>query len=195
MLTILLVAHLLVFHRTVSFGILTFDDHQHLLENPYFQHSFFSNFQDIWTHSYLNLYIPLSYTAWFLLGKISGFNPTAFHWANVLLHFTNALLTGCFLRSFFHLFSKTDDYKAKRFPYLDDTLALLGALVFSLHPVQVETVSWISGFRDLLSTFFVLLGMNVLFLQDTRWTKRSLGWILGFLFLCAGLSKPNMLTS
>src|SRR5205807_2009572 len=94
------------------------------------------------------LYIPLTYTYWgaiatvaqtksVLPGSLSPIelNPYLFHMSNVLLHLTSGLLIFAILRRLFK----------------SDWAACAGAIVFLVHPVQVEAVAWISGAKDLLA--------------------------------------------
>src|SRR4030095_10572350 len=76
--------------------------------------------------------------------------------------------------------------------------ALFGALIFSVHPLRVESVAWVTERRDVLSGLFCLLTvLAYLRAWDTRvgerlgrrWYLASLG-----LFLCALLSKAMAIT-
>jgi tetratricopeptide (TPR) repeat protein len=72
-------------------------------------------------------------------------NPHAFHDTNVILHAINSILVFLLIR------------KAVK----SDLPAAFGALLFALHPLQVETVAWISELRGLLCAFFGLSSMLV----------------------------------
>ena len=65
-------------------------------------------------------------------------NAHVFHTANVIVHAVTAVLVFQLLLRLFG----------------SDMAAALGALLFALHPVQVESVGWISGTKDLLCGFF-----------------------------------------
>lgn len=71
--------------------------------------------------------------------------------------------------------------------------ALVGALVFGVHPLQVSSVAWIAERKNLLVTFFYLSGLiSWTFYAET---KRNYLLFLIFTFFVGGLlSKPSMVT-
>jgi len=68
--------------------------------------------------------------------------------------------------------------------------ALLGALFFALHPVQVEPVAWVSGMKDVLSGLLALVAVlsYILFAQTNK-----LWWhaVATAAFVLAMLAKPS----
>jgi hypothetical protein len=71
--------------------------------------------------------------------------------------------------------------------------AWLAALLFALHPVQVESVAWVSERKNVLSAFFYLYSL-LTYLRFVDGPKRRAGrvYALSFvLFLCALLSKTS----
>src|SRR4051812_41807794 len=92
----------IVFGRTIYFDFIDFDDHIHVVDNPYFHPVSTANLRTLWAGQYRGVYMPLTYTMWAglaRLGELSTpdaqgvrFNPYLFHAANVLLHAIATLL-------------------------------------------------------------------------------------------------------
>jgi hypothetical protein len=89
------------------------------------------------------LYIPVTYTVWGILAAVAQtrdetgtlvLNPWVFHSANVALHAAAAVVAFALLRRLVGC----------------DWPAAAGAMLFGLHPVQVESVGWVSGMKDVL---------------------------------------------
>jgi hypothetical protein len=84
-------------------------------------------------------YFPMVYTVLRMEQNAWGLAPGGFHWVNILLHAANALLLWSLLRRL-------------RLP-----APWLAAALFALHPVQVESVAWVTELKNVLSLFFCLL--------------------------------------
>ena len=81
----------------------------------------------------------------------SGYTPFGYHLFNLILHLLNSLLLFKFLLIVFN------KYSGKENQVNIIISCLLGTLIFAVHPVHTEAVSWIAGRVDiLLFTFFIL---------------------------------------
>src|SRR6184192_2041510 len=84
-------------------------------------------------------YFPLTYSTFRIEHALWGLNPTGYHWINLVLHVANALLVWAVLAR------------------LKIPGAWLAGAIFALHPMQVESVAWITERKNVLMGFFFLL--------------------------------------
>lgn len=186
----------LVFGRVVGHEILAYDDRYHTVENPAFGRGGglgFESFAVFWRGAYGNLYIPVAYNVW---GAVIGgaralgggmFDARALHGLSVVLHAGCGLMVLSILRRL----------------GLGVFGALVGAMVFVVHPLQVESVAWLSEARGLLAAVLAF-GAVRLFLgraESGRLVASGTdGWGTGWsrvvgsagLFGLALLSKPSV---
>jgi len=86
-------------------------------------------------------YFPLVYTTFRVEHAIWGFNPRGYHVVNIILHVMNALLLWVVLTR------------------LGIRGAWFGAILWALHPVNVESVAWITERKNTLSTLLYLVSI------------------------------------
>ena len=118
-------------------------------------------------------YWPITWTSYWLEFQIWGLNPAGYHAANVGLHALNTLLLWRIL------------------PLLNVPAPWVAAAVFAVHPVNVESVAWITQRKNTLSLFFFLLAL----LFYLRFDGRRVGawyWTALALFILAMLSKGTV---
>lgn len=163
------------------------DDYSHLFDNPHLQGRSLSGLAALWVKPYFNLYIPVTYSVWWAATLVGGLwgplkeSAWLFHGLNLAVHVTNAALVFALLRRLLDLAQAASDPRAAA---RSCTVALLAALVFALHPMQVETVAWVSELKGGLSTGFGLLGL--------WWYYRSPKRLpTAICFVAAMLAKPS----
>jgi len=116
------------------------DDDDYVTENPLLHAP--DGFERIWlSMDAPSQYFPLVYSAFRIEYGLWGLDPFGYHLVNVLLHAANALLLWLLLRR------------------LDIAGAWFAAAVFALHPVQVESVAWVTERKNVMSLFFSLLSL------------------------------------
>lgn len=127
-------------------------------------------------------YRPLRTITYAIDYAVWGLNPLGFRLTNIAIHAANTVLA-------FFLARKLTD--GALLP------SLVAALVFAVHPVQVESVAYISGRRDVLfALFYIAAFFAYTRFRDAETTKARLGWLAatgaGFLL---GLMSKEMAAS
>src|SRR5438309_12122980 len=131
----LLVLIALAYSRLRNAGFI-WDDEQHLTQNPVIVGPL--GFAEIWT-SARAVYYPLVLTTFWILHKFVGLNPLPYHVLNVAWHALAALLLWRVLIQ------------------LGVRGAWLGAALWALHPVMVQSVAWVTELKNTQSCLFYLL--------------------------------------
>ncbi|HEX2972937.1 MAG TPA: tetratricopeptide repeat protein [Tepidisphaeraceae bacterium] len=164
-----------------------FDDAATIYHNPHLNPPTLRGILYYWTTPELGLYIPATYTVWGTLAQVGyldepddkgiHLNPWVFHTASILFHVASTLVVFAILR------------------HILQTLwpAAIGALIFGLHPLQVETVAWASGMKDLLAGFLSLLALwqYLRFLDPAESRTQTSHYALAtFCLTLAMLAKP-----
>jgi tetratricopeptide (TPR) repeat protein len=185
---ILLTVTLLVFGRIVTFDWIHWDDNVLIFRNPTYLPVTGKSILDIWTTSLDGMFNPLTRMLWALqawLGTSTNtagevtLDPRWFHAGSLLLHLANTLLVFAILRRLVG----------------HDGGALFGALLFAIHPLQVEPVAWISETKGVLLGFFALLAIWLYVLFRERMTGKGWHYALAvFCFLLASLAKSAAVT-
>jgi tetratricopeptide (TPR) repeat protein len=152
------------------------DDDFYVTQNPTLQS--LSGLRDIWmTPTATPQYYPMVHSMFWVEYHLWGLNPLGFHVVNVLLHLGSALLLWQLLMRL-------------GMPW---RWAWGAAAIFALHPVQVESVAWITERKNVLSCLFYLLAAKVYLHFDARRQWRF-WWIALCVFVLALLSKTVVLT-
>ncbi|MCX6105570.1 MAG: tetratricopeptide repeat protein [Proteobacteria bacterium] len=181
---IILAAVAIVFGQSIGFDFLSWDDDQNVVNNKWLYPGLWTQF---WYRPYLCLFLPPVYSAWYLLSQItSPLDPKLFHATNVIVHGFNSCLVFLIARTCIQNDAKSSPEKygeLKAFGF-----ALTAALLFAVHPLQVEPVAWVTGLRDLLSAMGALLAATCFLQESRRPALAILGWLA---FFFAMLCKPS----
>lgn len=169
----------------VSNDFTTWDDDRTIARNPHLNPPTRSGLSHHWTHEHMHLWVPVTYSVWAGLAWVSHAawdtnQPAAFHAASVVGHAGAALVVFLLVRRLAR----------------NDWAALAGAAVFAVHPVQVETVAWASGLKDVLCGLltWTAVWQYVCFADERegpprrKWLHYTLATIA---FVLAMLSKPT----
>jgi tetratricopeptide (TPR) repeat protein len=170
---LLLIAVVFVSYARVFNAGFIWDDESHLTRNPCIVGPL--GLKEIWS-STRAVYYPLVLTTFWTVHKFVGLSPWSYHLLNVLLHAGSAVLLWQILRQ------------------LNVRGAWLGAALWALHPVMVQSVAWVTELKNTQSGFFYLLSI-LCFLkwEEKPRTPRYLRLGLALLFfVMATLSKPSV---
>jgi protein O-mannosyl-transferase len=174
----LVTATFVVYLQILDHEFLNYDDNQYVTENPQVQTDF-TRESIFWafTASYASNWHPVTWLSHMLDYQLYGLNPRGHHLTNLLLHTANALLL------FLVLVRMTGAVWQSGFV----------AAMFTLHPLNVESVAWVAERKNVLSTLFWLLTLWAYI----RYTEKSgiKRYSLIILFFALGLmSKPMLVT-
>jgi tetratricopeptide (TPR) repeat protein len=126
---------------------LNWDDWVMVTTNPYIRSFSWENLRWDFTASPTGAYQPVAFLSYTFDYALWGLDPRGYHLTNALLHALCAALVFLGAR---RLMARASPRAAGEPEGALDAAALFAALVFALHPLRVESVSWISERRDVL---------------------------------------------
>src|SRR5947209_4290195 len=169
----LLAAALIVYRPVGSYGFINLDDPDYVQDNPLLRADPLSAFTTV----HAGYWIPLTWLSYQLDYHLYGLAPGGYHRTNLLLHAANALL----------LFLLLCRLTGATWP------SGFAAALFALHPLQVESVAWVTERKDVLSTFFGLLALHAYVSYTHNPSLRRYLPVLAWLTLGL-LAKPMLVT-
>ncbi len=147
------------------------DDDVLLTNNPLIKSP--QGWWQVWCSTDQKFYFPVTWTTFWLEWRLFGMDATGYHVVNILLHAAGALLLW------------------RALTRLAVPGAWWGALLFALHPVNVESVAWISEHKNTLSLLF-FLGTLLCYWRAEDANSRRWYWTAVGLFVLALLSKTTV---
>lgn len=161
------------------------DDHARILSNPLVTDSsrflaIFSRPSDPASEVATGLYRPVTVVSYAINTGLTGLHYDGFHLLNRLLHVLITLLVFWCIR---RLIAKPPE------------VALFSALIFAVHPVQTEAITYVSGRPDALAMLFFIAAW--LYFLRLRTSGRPSGkdlWLSMGYYLLGLLSKENAVT-
>lgn len=177
----------LAFLRSLENGFVDWDDEVNFMRNLNFRGLGWAQLKWMFTDIYGH-YMPLT---WLTLGfdyVIWGLNPVGYHLTSLLFHALNASLFFFVLLALLRRASPDAPEIPLRWA------AAAGALLFSLHPLRVESVAWATERRDVVSGMFFLLSILAYLRGGWKWVSISAALFAGSLLSKAmGMGLPLVL--
>jgi protein O-mannosyl-transferase len=169
---------LAVFWQVNQFDFISLDDSVYIKENTYIQSGItLEGISWAFSTTYAEFWHPLTWLSLMLDYQLFGLNAGGYHMNNLILHILSTLLL-------FWLFNRMTKAVWKS--------AFIAAL-FALHPMHVESVTWISERKDVLSAFFWMLTLCLYVYYTEKPLIRRYIPVL-FSFACALMSKSIVVT-
>ncbi len=171
-LSVALIATLLVYYKFFFYGHISWDDPEMVFKNK-FVRSF--DVKGLFTNHFVGNYIPVTMLTHSIGWLLFENNDGGHHFINLLFHLINGVLV----------------YQLTKRLFKNDLITNIATIVFLLHPMQVESVGWISELKNVLSTTFFLAGV----LSYLNFTERSkkIDYVFCFFYFSLGcLSKSSV---
>ncbi len=158
-------------------GLTNWDDDKYITDNPLIKSISWENISAIFTTLYIGAYTPVPLLSFMIEYRVSGLSPLLYHLINLLFHFASCLLV------FVLVLHLCKNMKA----------ALAIALLFGIHPLKVESVTWVTERKDVMYAFFYLAAIGLYIIYARR--RNILYYVLMILaFLLSLASKPAAMT-
>lgn len=162
----------IIFHYTLQNQFLNWDDWIYITKDKYITSFSSDNFNSMLFHDItLNYYHPLTMLSLAVNYQFSQLTPWGYYFTQILLHIANAIVIFYFTKILMEAMVKVG-YKAIR---IIPWLVAAGALLHGIHPMHVESVSWISERKDVMYSLFYFLGL-IMYVRYTQGVKFK--WML-----------------
>jgi protein O-mannosyl-transferase len=175
---ILALSSILPFLTLLSADFVHWDDDVYITANEkVLKGMTFENIKWAFSTIFFGFYFPVTWLSHMLDISIYGLKPWGHHLTSILIHAANSLLLFFFLKR----------------SALDEARSFTIAAFFAVHPLNVESVAWISERKNLLAALFFILGLH-LYLTYIK-TPSYLNFAkLFFVYLLGLMSKPTAVT-
>jgi Flp pilus assembly protein TadD len=185
----ILLLTLIVYSNSINNDFTNWDDNELVVENTEIRSLDFDRIIAMFTPKPGHTYQPvrvLSYTVDYYFWQL---NPAGYHGVNILLHALSAFLL------YFLLMEVLRKIRPEWKDNENRIISLFTALLFVVHPLNVEAVTWISSRKYGLLAFFSFLSL-FFYLASRREQKVNIIYYLASLgvYLLALLSSPFSLT-
>lgn len=167
-------AALALYAKTLAFEFIpSWDDSEYVINNLYIRAFTADNLTAIFTGSFFLNYTPVQLLSYMADYQAWGLDPAGYHLTNVILHAANACLA----------YALIGRVAANR------KIAFVSAMLFAVHPVNVENTAWISERKTLLSALFSMLAV-MSYIGCVRGRGKGAYPAAIVFFILAVISKP-----
>jgi protein O-mannosyl-transferase len=164
----------IAFLPSLSNQFTNLDDPGYVLENELAKSLSGNNIKAIFSQFVLGNYHPITILSYAFNFSFSKLTPFGYILTNLIFHLINVYLV----------------YIVTKKLFKNNNIAFITAFIFGIHPMHVESVTWIAGRKDMLYTFFYLFGIYyyLKFTESTNSLKSQvINYILILLFFVLSL--------
>jgi tetratricopeptide (TPR) repeat protein len=175
---VILILAAIVFSPIFKNAFTNWDD-IYIANNPFLKNLSLANLKLYFTSYYSGNYHPLTLISLALDYKLGGIHPWIYQLTNLILHIINTLMVFVLIKLLIKQLPASSKYSV---------IPVVVALLFAIHPLQVESVVWISERKNVLYAFFFLASL-ILYIKYV-YKNSSAFYILSIvMFLLSLLSK------
>ncbi len=176
------------YHYSLGNEFVSWDDERFIPQNTFIKSFSAANLKMMLFHDVTgDYYNPITIISYAINYHFSGVAPQSYYLTDIIIHILNSCLM------FFLALMMLEAMKRNGFGIIKrkEWMAFFCTLAFAVHPMHVESVSWVAERKDELYTFFYFAGMMA-YIRFTGANTKKYSW-LGFVFVCfllSQLSKP-----
>jgi len=136
---------------------------------------------------------PLAHLSFALNYLYSGLDTTSFHVVNIAIHIISSLFVYLVFLNTLYIYRKKEDLHEEGIS--DQDIALLGTVLWAIHPVHTQAITYIVQREASMAAMFCMIAMYcyLRFRQNPMAPQKGLLLLLAFIFWIAGvLTKENV---
>lgn len=173
---ILAVVTFLLLSPLISGAFLNYDDDIYITNNPYILNLNGSSITALFGDYFANQYAPVAMIIMAFESKLVGMDASGLKVISILFH----MLNGFLVFRLMHVLFKRYDF------------ALIVAVLFCIHPMQLESIAWLSAAMKIQTFSLFFLGSLLAYTHYIDKEKKLTYYITAFLlFILACLSKEQ----
>jgi len=152
---LLIIVCVVVYYPILNNDFLYYWDDQWMVMNEYTEGGLnFRNLKLLFSSEFYGQYAPLNQFAFLLIYNVAGYNSFYFHLMSLILHISCV----CFV---YTIILRLYNQQKQNLNLINENnirmIVFITSLIFAVHPLNVESVAWISAVKVLFYSFFYLL--------------------------------------
>ncbi|MFA6201502.1 MAG: hypothetical protein WC679_13965 [Bacteroidales bacterium] len=174
----------LIYYPILDNQLLDFWDDQWVVMNHFTEGGInVQNLLQIFTQFYHGQYAPFNEYLYLSIYSGFGYNSVVFHLASLVLHLINSILVYLLIRKILFLSQRAEACEI-------NYISFFTSLIFCIHPLNVESVAWMSASKVLIYSLFYLISTYT-FLLYVETKKRQYYILTLLLYICSFLGKEQ----